>query len=107
MLRMQMSILITYTVLYYSKISMLPNIFLISDLAATHSFGDVVAQGMWWLRGCGGSGDVVALGDVVAQLIKATGFHLTATQQFWVRSRLPPHSPEGRQELWLCMKNKS
>jgi hypothetical protein len=23
----------------------------------------------------------------------------TATQQFWVRSQLPPQSPEGRQEL--------
>jgi hypothetical protein len=30
-----------------------------------------------------------------------------ATQQFRVRSRLPPQSPEGRQELWLCIKIKS
>jgi hypothetical protein len=80
--------------------------------------GDVVAQwgcgssvGMWWLRvdvvaqrGCGGSEGMWWLrGDVVAQLVKATVLHQTATQQFRVRSRHPPQSPEGRQELWLCM----
>jgi hypothetical protein len=31
----------------------------------------------------------------------------TATQQFRVRSLLPPQSPEGRQELGLCIKIKS
>jgi hypothetical protein len=61
------------------------------------SWGDVVAQ----------FGDVVAqFGDVVAQLVKATGLHQTARQQFQVRSRLP-NSPEGQQEIWLCMINKS
>jgi hypothetical protein len=57
--------------------------------------GDVLAQrgcggsvGMWWLSwGCGGS---VGSGNWVNQ---------TATQQFRVRSWLPPQSPEGRQEL--------
>jgi hypothetical protein len=29
----------------------------------------------------------------------------TAMQQ-WVRSRLPPQSPEGRKELRLCIKNQ-
>jgi hypothetical protein len=37
--------------------------------------------------------------DVVAQLVKATGLHQTATQQFRVRSRLTPQSPEGQLEL--------
>jgi hypothetical protein len=76
--------------------------------------GDVVAQ----LRGCGGSvvGDVVAqllgmwwlsCGDVVAQLLgmwwlswlRRDFVNQTVTQQFRVRSRLPPQSPDGRQEL--------
>jgi hypothetical protein len=28
-------------------------------------------------------------------------------QQFWVRSRHPSQSPEGRQEQWLCIINKT
>jgi hypothetical protein len=59
--------------------------------------------GMWWLSGEWMlSGDVVApwyiRGDVVAQLAKDTGSYQSATQQSPVRSRLPPQSPEGRQE---------
>jgi hypothetical protein len=42
-------------------------------------------------------------GDGVAQLVMASGFHLTATQQFRVRLHLPPLSLEGRQEVWQCM----
>jgi hypothetical protein len=53
------------------------------------------------------SNNSAQFGVVVAQLIKATVFHQTATQQFPVRSRHPPQSPEGRQESCLCMINKS
>jgi hypothetical protein len=70
------------------------------------SSGDVVAQ----LGGCGGSvGELwwLSWGDVVAQLVKATELDKTATQQFRVRSRHPPQSPEGRKELWLRIINKS
>jgi Integrase zinc binding domain len=60
------------------------------------SFGDVVAQGgcgcslgMWWL----------SLGMWWLSWLKHDWVNQTATQQFRVRYRLPPQSPEGRQEL--------
>jgi hypothetical protein len=45
--------------------------------------------GMWWLS-----------------WLRRDWVNQTATQQFRVRSRLPPQSPEGRHKLWLCIKNK-
>jgi hypothetical protein len=67
--------------------------------------GDVVAQ----LRGCGGSvvGDVVAqfIGDVVAQLAKATGRHQTEDAAVPGSNPAPPQSPERGQDIRLC-KNK-
>jgi hypothetical protein len=58
---------------------------------------DVVAQ--WW---CGGS-------EVMWWLswLKQLGDTRQRTQLSRVRIRLPPHSPERGQEIWLCIINKS
>jgi hypothetical protein len=79
-------------------------------------------RGMWWLRGCGGSGRCggsggcggtgVCGGSLGMWWLKEMWwlswleFHQTATQQFRVRSRHPSQSPEGRQEQWLCIRKK-
>jgi hypothetical protein len=59
---------------------------------------------MWWL-----SGDVVAqlVGDVVAQLAKATGRHQTEDAAVPGSNPAPPHSPERGQGTWLCIIKKN
>jgi hypothetical protein len=47
-----------------------------------------------------------AIGDVVAQWVKSTGWYQAVTQKSRVRSWLPPQSPGGEQESWLCNINK-
>jgi hypothetical protein len=62
------------------------------------SGGDVVAQ-LWGCggprRGCGGS----VVGMWWLSWLRRDWVNQTATQQFPVRSQLPPQSPEGWQEL--------
>jgi hypothetical protein len=71
--------------------------------------GDVVAQiwGIWWLRfgGCGGSD----LGDVVAQMAKATGRHQTEDAAVPGSNPAPPqaHSHLNGARIFDCVSYKN
>jgi hypothetical protein len=41
-----------------------------------------------------------------SSVVKSSSWNQAVTQQSQVRSRLPPQSPEGRQESWLCKINE-